>query len=72
MTRHEQFDAAEAVAVNTSHISHGADRNDPQYQLWFALAEDPMWKLGGKLAGGFLAVTTIAGLIAAFVSLLGA
>ncbi|MBX2856768.1 MAG: hypothetical protein KTR21_17400 [Rhodobacteraceae bacterium] len=72
MTRHEQFDAADSITVNTSTFAPGVDRTDPQYQLWFALAADPMWKLGGKLAGGFLALATIASLIAALAALLSA
>lgn len=44
-------------------------REEPGYEIWFSLAEDRVWKLGGALAAVFVGLATVGALGAIAVSL---
>lgn len=62
MSIHEKIDTHDAVPVEASMIDapmRRRHRTEPDFQIWFALADDPLWKLGGRLAAAFVVLTAI-------------
>lgn len=53
MNIHEKFEKQSEASGRLSL------RDDPGYDLWFGLAQEPLWKIGGKLAAVFVGLATI-------------
>lgn len=72
MTQYQPIDtaaAAQVAAPSDLMDRRRAELNGPDYEIWFALAQDPLWINGGKLAGLFLAGCSVLTFGAAWIAL---
>lgn len=62
MTQHQTFDTTTATPVSQGHAMAAAKRAEvesAEYEVWFGLAEEKLFKMAGKAAAAFIAVTTV-------------